>query len=115
MTTDTILDKDTRVKGAVTTKDDLLVQGKLEGSVRSTAKITVDKGGKVVGDLEARDVDVFGTIEGNIRAENRFFLGASGRVEGDVLAGQMRVEDGGILKGTVQTKTDPPPNQGTRE
>ena len=104
MIKETIFDKATRVKGIVTTQDNLVIQGILEGSVRSTAKITVDAGGRVIGDLEAKDVEILGTVEGNINANGHFLLGATGRVEGDVVAGHMRVEDGGVLHGTVQTK-----------
>ncbi len=104
MDTETIIDKTTRVKGILTTKDDLIIQGVLEGSVRSTAKITVDNSGRVIGDLDGNDVEILGTVEGNIHAKDHFLLGASGRVEGDVIAENMRVEDGGVLHGTVQTK-----------
>ena len=49
-------------------------------------------------------MEILGTVEGNINANGHFLLGATGRVEGDVIAGHMRVEDGGVLHGTVQTK-----------
>ena len=104
MDTKTIIDKTTRVKGILTTQDDLVIQGVLEGSVRSKAKITVDNEGRVIGDLDGNDVEILGTVEGNISAKDHFLLGSSGRVEGDVVAGHMRVEDGGVLHGTVSTK-----------
>ena len=101
---ETRIDATARLKGTLTTEDDLLVEGVLEGSVRSTARVTLAPGARVKGDVTGREVLVGGTVEGNVLASAAFVLKATGRVLGDVRSAHITVEDGGVLSGKVITE-----------
>lgn len=102
---ETRLDVTATFKGQVTTEDDLLVEGSLEGSIHSTALVTVASGGRVRGKVRARDVEVAGTVEGDIWASNHVRLASTGRIQGDVSALHLQMEDGGVMQGRVLTET----------
>jgi cytoskeletal protein CcmA (bactofilin family) len=100
---ETRLDATATFKGQVTTEEDLVVEGTLEGIIQSTAQVVVAKGGCVNGTIRARDVEVAGTVEGNIWASRHVLLASTGRIQGDVSAIHLRVEDGGVMQGKVLT------------
>jgi cytoskeletal protein CcmA (bactofilin family) len=98
---ETIIDAATRLKGDIKGEDDLQIQGVVEGSVQTTAKVVVAQGGLVQGPISGHEVQVFGTVEGDVHVRGQFLLGPSGKVQGDVRASHIKVEDGGILQGKV--------------
>lgn len=101
---ETRIDATARLTGALMTEEDLLVEGVLEGTVRSSARVVVAAGARVKGDITGREVDVAGTVEGNVLASAAFHLRAGGRVQGDVRSSHIQVEDGGVLSGKVITE-----------
>lgn len=109
---ETHLDPTATFKGLLTTEDDLVVDGVLEGSIHSTALVTVAPGGRVTGKIRARDVEVAGTVEGDIWASNHVHLAPTGRIQGDVSAIHIRVDDGGVMQGRILTETPAPKRPG---
>ena len=98
------VDATARLTGTMITEEELLVEGVLEGSVRSTDKVTIAKSGRVKGDVTGREVEVAGAIEGNVLASASFHLLPSGRITGDVRAAHIQVDDGGVLSGKAITE-----------
>lgn len=101
---ETRIDATARLKGSLVTEDDLVLEGVLEGTIRSTARVTLAPGSRVKGDVTGREVLVGGTVEGNVLASALFVLKATGRIVGDVRAAHLTVEDGGVLSGKVITE-----------
>ncbi len=86
-----------------------MIKGLIEGETEASGKITVERGGKVVGPLKAGEVAIHGTVEGNIQALNSLHLAPGGRIVGNVKTPHIRVEDGGVLQGAVLTESTPRP------
>lgn len=101
---ETRIDSTARMKGVLSTEDDLVVEGVIEGAVRSTARVTVAPGACVKGDVTGHEVQVAGTVEGNVLASALFVLLPTGKVHGDVRAAHIQVQDGGVLSGKVITE-----------
>jgi cytoskeletal protein CcmA (bactofilin family) len=101
---ETRIDATARLKGALVTEDDLVLEGVIEGTVRSTALVCVAVSATVRGDVTGREVRVAGTVEGNVLASALFVLHTTGKVHGDVRAAHIQVEDGGVLSGKVITE-----------
>lgn len=101
------LDPTGRIRGNLITEDDLVVEGILEGTIRSTARVVVVAGARVKGRITAGEVEVLGIVEGDVRATGHLRLSATGRIEGDVRAAHLTVEDGGVLLGRVLSDTGP--------
>jgi cytoskeletal protein CcmA (bactofilin family) len=92
-----------RIKGEVTGKEDLFVDGTVEGKLDlGNASCTVGPNGKVKADISAREVIVRGQVDGKIEGTEKVQLWNSGRVAGEVRTGRLAIEDGALLRGKVE-------------
>jgi cytoskeletal protein CcmA (bactofilin family) len=90
-----------RFVGEITGDEDVSVQGRVEGNIDVTRRVTVAPSGEVEGDVHARSIVVGGKVRGQIRADERAELLASAAVQGDVLAPKVVVAEGAQLQGSV--------------
>jgi cytoskeletal protein CcmA (bactofilin family) len=92
-----------RIKGEITGKEDLFVDGTLEGKLDlGNASCTVGPNGKVKADISAREVIVRGNVDGKVDGAERVQLWNTGRVAGEVRTERLAIEDGAILRGKVE-------------
>jgi cytoskeletal protein CcmA (bactofilin family) len=89
--------------GEVKGSEDLIVDGRVEGSVTLTeSRLTIGPNANVAADLTARDVLILGRLTGNVTASGRVELRAGCQVEGDILALRLAVEDNAVFHGKVE-------------
>jgi cytoskeletal protein CcmA (bactofilin family) len=92
-----------RIKGEVTGKEDLFIDGTVDGKLDfGNASVTVGPNGKVKADISAREVVVRGQVDGKIDGTERVQLWTSGRVTGEVRTERLAIEDGAVLRGKVE-------------
>lgn len=90
------------IRGEVKGGEDLIVDGRVEGTVTLTeSRLTIGPNANVAADLSARDVLIQGTVQGNIVATGRVELRAGSVVEGDVRALRLAIEDNAVFRGKV--------------
>lgn len=90
------------IKGTVTGDEDLLIQGKVEGSIDLGAhEVTVGESGKVNADITARTVRIDGEVAGDVRGNEKVLISKTGNVRGNIIAPRMTLEDGAIFKGSI--------------
>ncbi len=91
-----------RVKGDVTGDEDLLIQGRVEGSVElKQHSVTVGTYGEVKASITARVVTIEGKVQGNLAAVEQVVLLSSASVEGDIAAPGVVLEDGARFRGSL--------------
>jgi cytoskeletal protein CcmA (bactofilin family) len=92
-----------RIKGEVIGKEDLFVDGTVEGKLDlGNASCTIGPNGKVKADISAREVIVRGQVDGKIDGVEKVQLWNSGRVTGEVRTDRLAIEDGAVLRGKVE-------------
>ncbi len=92
-----------RIKGEVTGKEDLFVDGTVEGKLEfGNASVTIGPNGKVKADISAREVIIRGNVDGKIEGTEKVQLWNSGRVTGEVRTERLAIEDGAVLRGKVE-------------
>ena len=90
------------IRGEVKGNEDLIVDGRLEGTVSlAESRLTIGPNANVAADLTAKDVLIQGRVQGNIVATGRVELRAGSVVEGDVKALRLAVEDNAVFRGKV--------------
>lgn len=90
------------IRGEVKGGEDLVIDGRVEGTVTLTeSRLTIGPNANVAADLSARDVLIQGQVQGNIVASGRVELRAGSVVEGDVFALRLAVEDNAVFRGKV--------------
>jgi len=90
------------IRGEVSGDEDLLIQGRVEGSVDlELHAVTVGGEGRVNANITARIVTVEGEVEGDLKAKEQVILRGSARVKGDLTAPRVVLEDGANFRGLV--------------
>jgi cytoskeletal protein CcmA (bactofilin family) len=90
------------IRGEVKGNEDLIVDGRVEGTVSlSESRLTIGPTANVAADLSAKDILVLGQVQGNMVASGRVELRAGCAVEGDIRALRLAVEDNAVFRGKV--------------
>lgn len=88
--------------GEVKGSEDLIVDGRVEGTVTlNESRLTIGPTANVAADLSARDILILGRVQGNVAASGRVELRAGCVVEGDIRALRLAVEDNAVFRGKV--------------
>jgi len=90
------------IRGNVSGEEDLVIEGRVEGSIALTGHLTVTAGAVVEADLEVDSVDIHGQLEGDIVAATTITLHEGCRVAGNLRAPRVVITDGAQFKGAVE-------------
>ena len=102
-----IVGKGIVLKGEVSACDRLVVEGRVEASLKDSDVVVIAEGGEFKVSAEINEADVSGSFDGSLIVRKRLLLRASGRIDGEVRYGELEVERGGRITGTVQTGEAP--------
>jgi cytoskeletal protein CcmA (bactofilin family) len=96
------LGKTVKFVGQVYSKEDLVVDGDLEGTLEALDhKLTIGPTGTVHASVKAREVVVLGTLQGNVEAADRIEIRRDAKVVGDLRMARIVIEDGAYFKGSI--------------
>ena len=95
-----VLGRSAFVRGELSAEGPFRVDGTVEGTLASRAEVVIGESGVVRGDVIGTDVVVAGQIVGNVRCSGHLEILAKGKVEGDIVAQSVRIETGGVFRGT---------------
>lgn len=110
-----VIGKSLSINGHVTGREDLVVDGRVEGDIElPESRLTVGVGGHVQGGVKAREIVVYGTVQGNLEAGERVEIKKNARVMGDLRAARPVIEDEAYFKGNIETIRVDPPKQAAR-
>jgi cytoskeletal protein CcmA (bactofilin family) len=94
--------KAVKIAGQIHSKEDLYVDGDLEGTVEAPEhKLTVGPNGTVHATIKAREVVALGTIHGNVEATERLEIRKDAKLVGDIRTARIVIEDGAYFKGSI--------------
>ena len=90
------------VKGDLAGKEDIVISGKLEGSVvLNDNDMVLDESGQLEGSVIAKHVLIRGLVNGEIQGLDKVTIASTGRVQGTITAPRIALEDGGKFKGMI--------------
>ncbi|MBN2574976.1 MAG: polymer-forming cytoskeletal protein [Deltaproteobacteria bacterium] len=98
----------TTVRGQVSGKQDLVVEGRIEGYVGLESHLTVEEGGTVEADVEAAVATLRGEVRGPVTAQRSLCVEASARVAGRLKAPTITIEDGARFSGEIEMDVELP-------
>jgi cytoskeletal protein CcmA (bactofilin family) len=94
--------KAVKVVGQIYSKEDLYVDGEVEGTVEALEhKLTVGPNGVVRAGIKAREVVALGTIQGNVEAHDKIEIRKDAKLVGDIKTARIIIEDGAYFKGSI--------------
>jgi cytoskeletal protein CcmA (bactofilin family) len=91
-----------QVKGDITGDENLVVDGKVDGSIKlDTNEVSIGQAGRVNANISARIVKIDGRVDGDITGQEKVVISKSGNVHGNIKAPRVTLEDGAIFKGSI--------------
>ena len=98
------------IKGQLFSREDLYVDGEVEGSVEIIEhRLTVGPNGKLLAGVKAREIVVLGTIHGNVEAAEKAEIRKDAKLVGDIRTQRIVIEDGAYFKGSIDiVRVEPP-------
>ena len=94
--------KAVKVVGQIFSREDLYVDGEVEGTVEALEhKLTIGPNGTVRATVKAREVVALGTIQGNVEAADKIEIRKDAKLTGDIRTARIIIEDGAYFKGSI--------------
>jgi cytoskeletal protein CcmA (bactofilin family) len=96
-----VLGRTLHFRGDLAADEDLVLQGRVEGSITHTGCLTIGADGTTVGNVSARQIIVEGNVEGDVTAAGSVSVRASGAVHGSIIAPRVAIADGARFNGSI--------------
>jgi cytoskeletal protein CcmA (bactofilin family) len=94
--------KAVKIVGQIYSKEDLYVDGEIEGTVEALEhKLTIGPHGTVHAGIKAREVVALGNIQGNVEASEKIEIHKEAKLVGDIRTSRIIIEDGAYFKGSI--------------
>jgi cytoskeletal protein CcmA (bactofilin family) len=98
---ETIIASSVKVEGDFSSQGNVLIEGVVEGSLRTERDLRVGERAVITADVSAANATVAGEVRGNIVCAERLELEATARVMGDVRTKVLVVTSGATLNGRI--------------
>jgi cytoskeletal protein CcmA (bactofilin family) len=93
-------------KGELTGEEDLMIQGRVEGTIDLKGNhLTIGKQGVVKANLMAKTITIEGTVEGDLIGQDRIEIKSSSNVKGNLIAARVTLEDGAKFRGSIDMES----------
>ncbi|MEA3450253.1 MAG: polymer-forming cytoskeletal protein [Patescibacteria group bacterium] len=103
---ETIIGPSVKVNGNFHGDGDIIIEGEVEGNVKTKNTLTVNSGAKIIADVIAKNAKISGSINGNVKIDNCLELEASAKIAGDISCKEISVAKGAIINGHCQMGAD---------
>jgi cytoskeletal protein CcmA (bactofilin family) len=103
-----VVGPETSIRGNLSGQEDLVVQGRLEGTVSLSGHLIVAESGNVEADVDVESIEVHGTVQGDISASRSITIEKGAHVTGNVKAPRVIINDGARFDGAVEMDVDLP-------
>ena len=97
-----IVGREISLAGEINACDHLVVEGRIEAKLKDCRVIEVADGGIFKGAAEIETADIGGRFDGDLSVKGRLKVRGSGVISGSIRYGELEVEVGGRLVGTVE-------------
>jgi cytoskeletal protein CcmA (bactofilin family) len=88
-------------KGELSADEDLMLKGRVEGSIRHTANLRIGAEGSVKGNIDAKNITVHGTVNGDLHGGECITVRESAKVIGNIFAPRVTLVEGARFNGKV--------------
>ena len=95
----TVVGETIKVKGNFTGKGSIIINGQVEGNIKSHDTVFVGEKARILGNINANKAIVNGEIIGNIDTEDCLELKSTARINGDIKCSVLSIEKGLVLNG----------------
>lgn len=101
---ETIIGKNTELKGTIISQGTVRIDGKLEGELISSGDVVVGETGVIQAQIKAKNLTVAGEVRGNVDISERLDLLATAKLFGDIKIKVLTIEEGAVFRGASEMK-----------
>ncbi len=99
---DTIIGLAVKVRGDFQGKGNIVIEGELEGSLKTEGALFAGEKSIIIADIEAEEAKILGQVRGNIKLNGFLEIGAGAKIEGDIIAKHLAVAKGAAISGLIK-------------
>jgi cytoskeletal protein CcmA (bactofilin family) len=96
-----ILGPSIQFKGELSAEEDLIIQGRIEGSISHKQRLTIGREGVVHANVEAQTVIIEGVVEGDVHADKSVSVKETARMSGNIASPSVTILQGANFNGNV--------------
>ena len=100
-TKSSVLGPTLKFKGELTADEDLLIQGRVEGSIRHSSSLTIGEGGYVKANVAAEYIVVEGRVQGDLKGSKCVKVRESAKIDGNILSPKVSLVEGATFNGKI--------------
>lgn len=108
-----LVSENIRIEGELGGEENILINGRILGSIKLDGDIVVGQAGVVEADVEGNTIVIQGTVKGNVTARRHLEIQATGKMIGDITARSIDIKEGSTFEGRSRMikpgRTEPPP------
>ena len=90
------------IEGDLSFRNELQIDGKVNGKINATGALIVGKSARIVGEVRVKSVTIQGTIEGNVFASERCVLEPGATLRGDVESPRLALDENASFLGRAK-------------
>jgi len=106
-TVETIIGPSVKVEGNFIGEGNVMVDGIVNGSLKTNKDLKIGKGAKIKAEVEANNVIIAGEVKGNIKVKEKTEVTNTARVFGNIETKLLSVEAGALLNGKCTMSPEP--------
>ena len=98
---ETIIGASIKVKGNFHGQGNIIIEGQLEGNLRTDANLFVGERAKIVANIEASDAIINGEVKGSLKIHQYLAIGPTAKISGDINYSEISIEKGATIIGQL--------------
>ena len=96
---ETIIGPSIKVKGNFHGQGNIIIEGVVEGSVKTSNYLLIGEKAKITASVEANEAKIGGEVNGNVKTKGYLEITSSAKIFGDIEASELSIERGALLNG----------------
>ncbi len=96
---ETIIGPSVKVKGNFNGQGNIIVEGELEGSLKTKGNIFIGNKAKITASIEAKEAKIGGQVNGNLKIKGYLEIMAAAKITGDIECAEISIERDAIFNG----------------
>jgi cytoskeletal protein CcmA (bactofilin family) len=100
---DSVIGSTVKIEGNFSGKGDVIVEGVVNGSLKTTKNLSVGEGAKITANVASKNALIAGVITGDIHIEDNLEILATAIIEGNIETDTLSIAPGAQLSGNIKT------------
>jgi cytoskeletal protein CcmA (bactofilin family) len=96
-----VIGRSMKLKGNISAEEEILIEGKVEGTIKMKHNVIVGETGKVKADITAREIIIKGEVTGNVHGNVKVEIVPGGILNGDIISEKVVLAEGAKFKGNI--------------